>query len=76
MKFVKNMKHLKWTIIRPLSPTFGIFKVGRDLGSTIYVLLIRQILQMIKDMVRSNVNIDRFNRATRKNGIQSFLILG
>jgi hypothetical protein len=76
MKFVKNMKHLEWTKIRPLSSTFGIFKVGRDLGSTMYVLLIRQILQMTKDMATSNVNIDRFNRATQKNGIQSFLILG
>jgi hypothetical protein len=76
MKFVKNMKHLEWTKIKLFSSTFGSFKVGRDLGSTIYVMLIRQILQMTKDMARSNVNIDHFNRATWKNGIQLILILG
>jgi hypothetical protein len=69
MKFVKNMKHLEWTKIRPLSPKFGIFKVGRDLRSTIYIMLIRQILQMTKDLAKNNVNIDHFNKATRKNGI-------
>jgi hypothetical protein len=69
MKFVKNMKHLEWTKIRPLSPKFGILQVGKDLRSTIYIMLIRQILQMTKDLAKNNVNIDHFNKATRKNGI-------
>ncbi len=58
-----------------LSLTFGIPKVGRNLGSTICNVN-RAILQMTKDMARSNVNIDHFKKVALKNGIQLILILG
>jgi hypothetical protein len=51
-----------------LSRTFGIPKVGRNLGSTIYNAN-RVILQMIKNMAKGNVNIDHLKRVMLKNGI-------
>ncbi len=57
-----------------LSPPLGTPKVSRDLRSTTYVMLMGQFCT--KDMCRSSVNTDCFKKVTRKNHIQTILVLG
>ncbi len=76
MEFIKKYEESRMKQTHTLSPPFGTPKMGGNLRSTTYVMLMGAIVQMIKTMPRSNVNIDCFKRVTMKNHIQVILVLG
>jgi hypothetical protein len=75
MKSIKKYEKSRMKQTHTLSPPFGTLKVGGNLRSTTYVMLMGNCAE-IKNMPISNVNIDCFKKVTRKNHIQVILVLG